>query len=137
MRRKVREKALQVLYQWDMRDIPMQEIFRLDPPPSDWKEDDREFFLCLTRGVEKQLQCIDRSIMELTPGWPLHRMATVDRNILRIAVHEILNVPDISVKIAINEAVVLAKKFSTEESGKFINGVLGKLAKNIASSNKK
>jgi len=133
MRRRVREKALQVLYQWDMRGISISDIYRLNPLPPDWKEDDRAFFLRLTRGVESQLESIDRSIMELTPGWPLHRMATVDRNILRIAVHEILNLQDTSVKIAINEAVVLAKKFGTEESSKFINGVLGKLAKNIAS----
>ncbi|HXL01631.1 MAG TPA: transcription antitermination factor NusB, partial [Candidatus Atribacteria bacterium] len=74
---------------------------------------------------------IDEVLSQASEEWPLYRMANVDRNILRLAIFEIVFLPDVPVSVAINEAVELGKKYGTEESGKFVNGVLGKLAKNL------
>ena len=130
MRRKVRETALQVLFQMDLRKKSLSDILSVYKIPSNWKEDDRHFFLSLVRGVEKNLLAIEQIISSYSLEWPLYRMPTVDRNLLRIAVFEMFYLPDISVSVSINEAVELAKKYSTNDSGKFINGLLGKLAKN-------
>ncbi|HSV31428.1 MAG TPA: transcription antitermination factor NusB [Atribacteraceae bacterium] len=129
MRRQVREKALQVLYQKDLLDVPLREIFLRMDLPEIWSEDDRSFFYRLTSGVADQLTSIDRILTAYTEGWTLPRMPAIDRNILRIAVFEIFFLPEISLKVAINEAVILGKKFGSEDSGRFINGVLGRVAR--------
>jgi len=86
------------------------------------------FTVRLVRGTLEQQQEIDRRVAALSEGWSLDRQAAVDRNILRLAAYELLFVPDIPVGASINEAVELAKKYSTAESGRFVNGVLGALA---------
>ncbi len=131
MRRKVRETVLQVLFQMDLRKKTVSEILALFKVPANWKQDDRTFFLSLVRGVENNLGDIERVISSYSQDWPLHRMPTVDRNLLRIAVFEMFYLPEMSVSVSINEAVELAKRYSTEDSGKFINGILGKLARNL------
>lgn len=82
----------------------------------------------LVHGAMEKKDEIDRLVGSLSSGWALERQAAVDRNILRLAVYELLFVEDVPVGAAINEAVELAHKYSTEESGKFVNGVLGALA---------
>ncbi|HAX98389.1 MAG TPA: transcription antitermination factor NusB [Candidatus Atribacteria bacterium] len=129
MRRKVRETALQILFQMDLRKKTLSEILSVFKIPSNWKDDDRSFFLSLVRGVEQNLPEIERIISAYSLDWPLYRMPTIDRNLLRIAVFEMFYLSDISVGVSINEAVELAKKFSTTDSGKFVNGILGKLAR--------
>lgn len=131
MRRKARELALQVLFEKDLRRKPVEDILLHVPLPLSWDEDTRAFFLTLVRGVEEKEKDIDRLLTEVAEGWPLQRMATIDRNILRMATFEILFLPEIPPGVSINEAVELGKKYGTEESGKFINGVLGRLVRHL------
>ena len=87
------------------------------------------FMTMLIQGVLTRRRELDLKISPLSEGWALDRQAAVDRNIMRIATFEILFVPDIPVAASINEAVDLAKKYSTAESGKFVNGILGAIAR--------
>ncbi|WP_017873101.1 transcription antitermination factor NusB [Candidatus Caldatribacterium saccharofermentans] len=134
MRRKARELALQVLFQRDLRRKGVDDILPYTPLPASWDEDTRDFFLTLVRGVEEKEREIDRLITEIAEGWPLYRMATIDRNILRLATYEIVFLPGIPASVSINEAVELGKKYGTEESGRFINGVLGRLVRYLGKS---
>ncbi len=127
MRRKARELALQVLFQKDLRRKRVDDILTLVSSPTLWDEDTRNFFFTLVRGVEEKEEIVDRLITEVAEGWTLHRMANIDRNILRIAAYEIVFLPEVPASVSINEAVELGKKYGTEESGRFINGVLGRL----------
>jgi N utilization substance protein B len=86
------------------------------------------YAVTLVHGTLEKQDEIDRRVSDLSSGWSLDRQAAVDRNILRLAAYELLYVDDVPVGAAINEAVELAKKYSTEESGRFVNGVLGALA---------
>lgn len=127
MRRKARELALQVLFQRDLRRKRVEDILAFVSSPTLWDEDTRNFFFTLVRGVEEKEEIVDRLITEVAEGWTLHRMANIDRNILRIATYEIVFLPEVPASVSINEAVELGKKYGTEESGRFINGVLGRL----------
>lgn len=131
MRRKAREIALQVLFQKDLRECSLREVLRYMELPEDWDEETRSFFFKLVRGVDQNIDLIDAVLAKTVEKWSLSRMMNVDRNILRMATFEILFMPDIPVGVAINEAVELGKKYGSEESGKFINGVLAKLVKKI------
>ena len=123
-----RECALQILYQHEMNPAPLEEVMA-----SFWEENPkmgdevREFAKALVLGTAQHLQEIDAVVVRATENWGLSRMAVVDRNILRFATYELLFLSDIPPKVTINEAVNLAKKFSQEESGKFVNGVLDKI----------
>ena len=88
----------------------------------------REFAEPLVRGVLEHREVIDERLQKLAANWDLHRMAGVDRNILRLAAFEMMHREDIPPVVAINEAVDIAKRFSTDESGRFVNGILDKLA---------
>lgn len=129
LRRKARVAALQILFQMDVRNKRVEEVLPHFEIPKDWDEDTLSFFLCLVRGVENKKEAIDEILSQSSQGWPLYRMANVDRNILRLAVFEILFLPEVPVSVTINEAVEMGKEYGTEESGKFINGVLGQLVK--------
>ena len=87
-------------------------------------QDVREFFEKLVAGVLKNWPVINNVIERFSSHWKLSRMAAVDRNVMRIAVYEMLFCPDIPPKVSINEAIDIGKKFGTEESGAFINGIL-------------
>jgi len=84
----------------------------------------QDFFLLLTRGVIQHIFVIDKKIEQYSSNWKLDRMTCVDRNILRIAVFEIIYCPDIPYKVSINEAIDIGKNFGTKDSGSFLNGVL-------------
>lgn len=131
MRTQAREVAFRILFQKDLRGKKVGEILPLIKIPRVWDEKTISFFLQLTKGLEEKLEEVDRALAESIEGWSLARLASVDRNILRIATYEILFLPEIPVTVAINEAVELGKRYGTEESGKFINGVLGRLLKKI------
>lgn len=125
-----RECALKVLYQAEIlrRGISAAaEHFWSDLTPVD--ETVKIFALRITVGVEEHAEEIDRKISQYAANWQLKRMAIIDRNILRMGVFELLFAPDIPPKVAINEAVELAKKFGDTESGKFVNGILDKIHK--------
>ena len=123
-RRKARERALQALFFVDMCGYEAKdalESFRthFNPP-----EIILPFFLKLTNGVLDKKLDIDNIIKEFSQHWKVSRMSCVDRNIIRIAVFEMLCCEDIPAKVSINEAIEIGKKYGTEESGSFINGVL-------------
>lgn len=129
-RRKAREYALQLLFQID---FTKRELERKDLEEfwSDKKEsgDIREFTEKLVKGTLENLDEIDGIIEKATENWFLKRMAAVDRNILRFAAYEILHREDIPYAVTINEALEIAKKYSSAEAASFLNGVLDKLAK--------
>ncbi|MEW6229558.1 MAG: transcription antitermination factor NusB, partial [Bacillota bacterium] len=95
-------------------------------------EKNLEYLRSAVMGARKHRESIDKTVSRLAIGWSLDRMSAVDRNLLRLAVYEILHLDDVPVNVSINEAVALAKKFGGDESGKFVNGILGKLAREVA-----
>ncbi len=131
-RRKAREVALQFLYQLDLHGED-------DPTPHEvefWARhpvdgDTRVFGDALVRGTKANQAKIDQVISQFAEHWDLERMAVVDRNILRLAVYELLWTADVPPKVAINEAIEIAKKFGTKESSRFINGVLDRIHKEL------
>jgi len=134
-RRRAREYALQILFQIDFKSQEVSrndfEDFWLDKNES---EDVRKFTEELVRGTIERLDEIDSRLAEVAENWVLKRMAAVDRNILRFAAFEILYRKDIPPAVTINEAVEIAKKFSSSEAAPFINGILDKLAKEMGKS---
>jgi N utilization substance protein B len=129
-RRKAREYALQILFQVDFTKKKIEnkdlEEFWLDK-----KEDNnvKEFTEEIVRGTLNRLDEIDALIEKVAENWLLKRMAAVDRNILRFAAYEILYRKDIPSAVTMNEAIEIAKKFSSTEAAPFINGILDRLAK--------
>ncbi|MHC1744261.1 MAG: transcription antitermination factor NusB [Syntrophobacteraceae bacterium] len=123
-RRRSREIALQVLYQMDMTGADPQEAIAAYYNSFDAPVSVREFFEKLVLGVSLHREEIDRLIVAASQHWRLERMPVVDRNILRIAVYEMLHCGDIPPKVSINEAIDLGKTYGSEESGSFINGIL-------------
>jgi len=128
-RTRARECALQALYQLDTSggtaEGALQGIFAHF---EDGDAADRRFAEALVRGVQTEKPSIDEIIQRYSQNWKLERMARVDRNILRLGVYELLRRADVPVKVTLNEAVELGKKFGSEESSAFVNGVLDKIA---------
>jgi transcription antitermination protein NusB len=123
-RRKARERALQALFFVDMGRYDSQEALLLFRSRFNPNEAVLPFFVELTSGVVHNRAAIDSIVERFSKHWKLGRMSCVDRNILRIAVFEMLRCPDIPAKVSINEAIEIGKKFGTEDSGAFINGIL-------------
>ena len=128
-RRKARKRALDVLYEADLRDLPPSQVMesyleRIEKP----HPDHLGYTISLVDGVAKNLDRIDELIASYAEGWTLERMPVVDRNLARIAVFELLYVPEIDDPVAITEAVELAKQMSTDDSPRFLNGLLGRIA---------
>jgi N utilization substance protein B len=131
-RTKARERAVQALYQIDVTatdlDEALSRFWRSFEPVEREVMDLAE---ALVRGVAGHRRVIDATIETVSTNWRLDRMARVDRNVLRLAVHEMLNRPEVPVKVVINEAIELGKKYGSESSGAFINGVLDKIAQSL------
>ncbi len=132
-RRDARRAALQLLYEADLLDRPVATVLteRL-------KGDDElpPYALDLVRGVERNRDEIDALIQGSARDWRLERMPVIDRNLLRVGLHELLHRDDIPVAVAIDEAVELAKELSTDDSPRFVNGVLARIARERARSAK-
>lgn len=129
-RRKAREYALQILFQIDFKGKKITDKdFETFWSDKDVSEDIKRFTESLVNGTLNKLNEIDSKIEKVAENWIINRMAAVDRNILRIAAYEILCRKDIPSAVTINEAIEIAKKFSTAEAAPFINGILDKLAK--------
>ena len=122
-----RTVAMQSLYEWDFhRDRPILEITdRVMEPVA--KDIDVEYLHRVAEGAIKAAPEIDRLIEQAAPEWPLEQISVIDKSILRLAAYELLKDEEIPPKVAINEAVEIAKTFGGENSSKFINGVLGTL----------
>src|SRR4029453_16366514 len=128
-RRKARKRALEVLYEADLRDLPPSQVLetylqRIEKP----RPDHLDYAVGLVEGVAKNLDRVDELIASYAEGWTIDRMPVVDRNLARIAVYELLYVEDIDDPGAITEAVELAKELSTDDSPRFLNGLLGRIA---------
>lgn len=131
-RRLSREFALQILFQLDITKDPLQEGIDLFWAIREFPEEIKEFANCLVKGTIKNLNFIDQCIASSATNWSLNRMPTVDRNILRFSVYEILFKPEIPDKVSINEALEIAKEYGSDESPSFINGILDNISKEKA-----
>ena len=134
-RRKAREYALQILFRLDFTEkgIDSKDLEEF------WSDKEalgevRKFAEELVRGTLNKLDDLDTMIEKVTENWILKRMAAVDRNILRLSAYELFYKKDIPPAVTINEAIEIAKKFSSTESAPFINGVLDKLARELGKS---
>jgi transcription antitermination protein NusB len=124
-RRKSREAALQALFLIEMNPFnPIQSSLAVFSENFPVKTGSQPYFLRLVQGVWEQKEAIDRLIKDYAENWRIERMSGVDRNILRVAIFELVYCSDIPPRVAINEAIDLGKQFGTEESGAFINGIL-------------
>ena len=128
-RRKARKRALDVLYEADLRSAPLREVLaayieRLQTPRPPYLS----YTVALVEGVAEHADRVDELIASYAEGWTLDRMPVVDRNLARIAVYELLHVDEIDDAVAITEAVELAKELSTDDSPRFLNGLLGRIA---------
>ncbi|MGB2813554.1 MAG: transcription antitermination factor NusB [Dehalococcoidales bacterium] len=127
-RRKARAIALQALYEVDTTRHEADEVLRRLLVEGNLSEDNNAFVRQLVSQVMQHRGEIDQNIQQFAPAWPVEQLSVIDRNILRLAISEILFDNIVTVKIAINEAVELAKKFGGESSSKFVNGVLGSVS---------
>ncbi|MDH3629405.1 MAG: transcription antitermination factor NusB [Acidobacteriota bacterium] len=123
-RRRGREYALQMMFQIDVTDVTPEQVF-----PTFWEAQNAadevvHFAETLVSGVTQELGDLDRQLGELAKNWRLERMAVVDRNVLRIALWELIHSPETPPAVVIDEAIEVAKKYGSHESGSFINGVL-------------
>jgi N utilization substance protein B len=127
-RRKARELALQALYEIDLAGHASNEVMNRILEDNPLSPEGAAFARELMEGVMRNMEKIDGQIRHFAPAWPLDQMATVDRNILRLAIYELLHNNKVPVKVAINEAVELAKSFGADSSPRFINGVLSSIS---------
>lgn len=127
-RRKARSLALQVLYEVDCTTHPVDDVFscRLEDTPLD--ADLEVFARKVVDGVRRRAGELDALIQKHAPEWPMDQMAIIDRNILRMAIWEFAIDRTTPIKVAINEAIELAKLFGSDSAARFVNGVLGSLA---------
>ncbi len=128
-RRLARELALQALFQIDVGKTLVDKAIEHVLEEQELEQNNKAFFVKLVNGVREQLTDIDQLIAKHLIDWEIARIANVDRNILRIATYEMTYCPDIPSSVSINEAVELAKIFSSDDSPKFINGVLDSIDK--------
>ena len=124
-RREARERALSLLYEADAKGCAPATVLDtqvLEPDP---------FVVDIVSGVEKHQDEADGLIRRFSKGWSLERMPVIDRTLLRMAIYELAHRPDVPVGAVISEAVELAKRYSTDDSGKFVNGMLSRIAKEL------
>jgi N utilization substance protein B len=124
-RREARERALSLLYEAESKSVTPAAVLAellVDPDP---------FVVDVVAGVGAHLVGIDELIARFSVGWDVDRMPVIDRNVLRLATYELLERPDIPIGAILSEAVELAKRYSTEGSGRFVNGVLASIAREV------
>lgn len=129
-RRQARERALQVLFQVDVGGADPDDALRLMDEEFGNLKNSGDFAKRLVYGVIENLPAIDRIISAVSKDWSLSRIARVDRNIMRMALYEMLYCEDIPSGVSVNEAVEMGKIFGGKDSSKFINGILGKVLEN-------
>lgn len=118
-----RERALELLYETEAKDATVATVLAalpVDPDP---------YAVDVVTGVSEHRAQIDAVITRLAPDWPIDRMPVVDRNVLRLGLYELMDRPDVPTAVVLDEAVALAKRYSTDESGRFVNGVLAAAAR--------
>ena len=127
-RRKARRLALQALYEVDSVGHEVEEVLARLLSEEGLSEESSAFVRELVSGVIRNKEKIDHNVQNFAPAWPIEQIPVVDRNILRLAIFEVLLDNKVPVKVAINEAVELAKTFGSDNSAKFVNGVLGSVS---------
>ncbi|KPJ51245.1 hypothetical protein AMJ40_00560 [candidate division TA06 bacterium DG_26] len=128
-RRKARELVLEALYRVEVTQDGPDEVLRDVFSRREYNQEIKEYSSVLFKTTANHLKEIDSIIAEYVENWDLSRMAILDKNILRFAICELLYVKDIPMKVTLNEAIEIAKKYSTQDSGRFINGVIDRIAK--------
>ena len=126
-RRQARECSLQMLYTVDNCNMPIEAVYQCFDEYFPQGEPYRVFAVRIFKGVCDKRNEIDSLIAKFAKNWELDRMAVVDRNIIRLAAYEIIDMPETPVNVIIDEAVEISKKYSTKDSSKFVNGILDKL----------
>ena len=135
-RRKARESTLQILFQLEFDDPQLEKVIEQYWQYRKASEEIRQYTDCLVKGIISHKKDIDKIIQSVSEHWRISRMAVVDRNILRMAVFELLFEQNIAPAIVINEAIEIAKKYSNEEAATFVNGLLDAVRKKIESVKK-
>jgi len=130
-RSRSREIALQVLYACDGTAAPPPELWEDTLEDAEAGPEVKAFARELVEGVLSERGEIDRLIARAAENWELGRLAAVDRNVLRLAVHELMAHPEIPAKVSINEAIELGKRYSTAQSGAFVNGLLDRIRRDL------
>lgn len=120
-----RERTVHFLYEAESRNIKVAEVIGAQVLGVD------DAVVQLANAVEINRQKTDELISEFSNSWTIERMPAIDRNVLRLAIYELIDRPEVPVAVVINEAVDLAKRFSTDESGRYVNGVLSAIAKRV------
>lgn len=133
-RHQARTLALQILYEADVADHSPEEVMERYSTDMTLPQPVRRYIERLVTGVLEDDERIDAEIAAAAPAFPVGQLPAVDRNILRIAIYELMSEQDVPLKAAINEAVELAKLYGGDNSSRFVNGVLGTIAGNMASS---
>jgi len=123
-RRKARRQALFLLFQWDLTGQPLLSLYEGTPDP---------FAAALAEAVSQRAEELDARISAASLDWPADRLGTLERNILRIGVYE-LEEGSVPAEVAINEAVVLAKRYATDEAARLVNGILGAIQREVTAS---
>ncbi|HEX3567636.1 MAG TPA: transcription antitermination factor NusB [Acidimicrobiales bacterium] len=124
-RHQARERAVSLLYEAELKSEPPSAVVAALAVPPD------QFTVALLAAVEDQMAEIDAMVGDAAIGWDVERLAVIDRNVLRLAVAELLSFPEVPTAVVLNEAVDLASGYSTDESGSFVNGILATLAVRI------
>ena len=135
-RHRAREAALQMLYQWELGGLPMEQVAdtfwsMAGEHVAGLDDASRAFARSLADGVAGSLERLDPLIAEAATHWRIERMNVLDRLILRLAVYEFLETPDTPAKVVINEALELARTFSADDSVRFINGILDAIRRTV------
>jgi len=129
-----RTVAMQILFEWDFnnRSQGLSEVIERNTAEfGAGLGEDSKFIEQLVRGVTKNLDEIDKIIVEYAPEWPLDKITIIDRNVLRLGIYELKILLDVPPKVAINESIEIAKTYGGESSGKFVNGVLGAIYRDL------
>jgi N utilization substance protein B len=132
-----RQIAMQALFEWDFngQNGDINETIKHSLAEFPNAEEGKAFVLELTQGVIKNLAAIDEIIVKYAPEWPIAQTPAVDRNVLRLGIYEMCFLKQVPPKVIIDEAVELGKSFGGESSGKFVNGVLGAIFKELPEAN--
>jgi N utilization substance protein B len=131
-RRASREVAMKLLYQLEMQRDDREAQIGIFLEENSLAGKDREYVTDVIEGVDKNIAYIDKTVEVLSRGWKIGRLSKVDLSIMRLSIYEICFRSDIPYSVSVNEAVELAKKYSSEDAGSFINGILSKVSKSGA-----
>lgn len=135
-RRASRETAMKLLYQMEIQKTDKSEQIEMALEDENLTENDKKYIRNVIDGVNDKVDLIDSIIEKNSMGWKINRLSKIDLSILRLGIYEILYRDDIPFSVSVNEAVELAKKYSNEDAGSFVNGLLAKVTKSDSSIEK-